>query len=210
MQMYSQDNDERLMPVQATTPKTGGGSTTARWPQILSPYIKQRSMVMCPSADYSKTLGSSSHYYGDILDSTPDTPASAFYYYGIYPSYGYNYAYLAPSSTCLDGPDTPSAYVAAGSSAQPISIAAIDAPSTTIAMTDSADYGSTKGGIYAGYYAIMPPSGDWWDNISKNIVNGHVLPRHLETTNVLFADGHVKAMKLDALMDLNLWRIHKQ
>jgi len=208
MMMYSQDNDERLMPVQSTTPKEGG-TTTARWPQILAPYIKSRGFVMCPSADYTKKLGGSALFYGDILESTPDSPDSAFYYYGLYPSYGYNYAYLAPPSDRPNGPDSGS-YVAAGSSAQPVSIAAIEAPSSTIAMADSADYGSTQGGIYAGYYVIMPPSGDWWENSAKNIVNGHILSRHLETTNVLFADGHVKALKLDALRDLDLWRLHKQ
>lgn len=213
MLMYSQDYDEGLMPVQSVTPKVGG-TTTARWPQILAPYIKSRAFVMCPSADYSKALGSTISsatplFYGGILESTPDSPNSAFYYYGLYPSYGYNYAYLAPPSDRPNGPDSGS-YVAAGSSAQPVSLAAIDAPSSTIALADSADYGSAQGGIYAGYYVIMPPSGDWWNNSDKNIVTGHILPRHLETTNVLFVDGHVKALKLDALRDLNLWRLHKQ
>jgi prepilin-type N-terminal cleavage/methylation domain-containing protein/prepilin-type processing-associated H-X9-DG protein len=210
MVMYSNDNDERLIPVQSDTPNSSGGKTTARWPQILAPYIKNRAFVLCPDADYSKKLGSSAHFFGDILQSTPDTPDSAFYYYGVYPSYGYNYAYLAPSAACSNGPDTPCAYVAAGSSAQPVSLAAIDEPSSTIAMTDSAAYDSDGRGVYAGYYTIMPPSGDWWDNISKSIVTGHIEFRHIDTTNVLFADGHVKSLKEGAVKDLNLWRTRKQ
>jgi prepilin-type N-terminal cleavage/methylation domain-containing protein/prepilin-type processing-associated H-X9-DG protein len=219
MTMYSQDYDERMMPIEA--PDSG---TSARWPQILSSYIKNRGFVRCPDADYSEPLGSTMGtatplYYQDILEATPSWPNSSYYYYGVYPSYGYNYAYLAPGqqsssdyTLCPNGPDSCPTYAAPSpkDSSRGVSIAAIDEPSSTIAMTDSVDYGdsSKQAGPYAGYYGVMPPSGDWWDN--PKFETGHVAFRHLETANVLFVDGHVKSLKLGALTDLNLWRIHKQ
>jgi len=38
---------------------------------------------------------------------------------------------------------------------------------------------------------------------------GRVMPRHTNMANVLFADGHVKATRIDALRDPNLWRARK-
>ncbi len=214
MMMYSQDYDERMMQADSKVAKIGGGTATMRWPQILAPYIKNRGFVVCPDADYSKNLGSTAYYYMDLLEATPED--ATFYYYGTYPSYGYNYAYLAPvnqssSSTtaCPDGPDSCPTYAPANSTSRGVALSAIDEPASTIAMADSAAYSTDSRGIYAGYFAMMPPSGDWWDKAGDN-VTGHVVARHNETVNVLFADGHVKSQKMDAVAKLNQWRLHKQ
>src|SRR5258706_3078748 len=42
--MYSQDYDEMLIPAQ---------SDSFRWPQVLTPYVKMRAFVFCPTAVYS-------------------------------------------------------------------------------------------------------------------------------------------------------------
>ena len=206
MMMYSQDYDEHMLPAMVET------DDSYRWPQILAPYLKDRAFVTCPDADYSGTMGSG-FTYQDTFTSQPGDPSYKFYYYGVYPSYGYNYAYLAPvhqsssdetSPDCPNGPDTPCTYASAGTTSRGVSLAAIDAPASTIAMADSATYSVTKG-FYFGYYVIMPPG--WWNPTS--LPNGKVQLRHNETANVLFADGHVKALKLGALSDPDLWRIHK-
>jgi prepilin-type N-terminal cleavage/methylation domain-containing protein/prepilin-type processing-associated H-X9-DG protein len=199
--MYSQDYDERMLPI--ATP--GGPGGELRWPQILSPYLKMRGFVRCPDADYSQATAFGPTYDEAIND--PDGNGGMNdYAYGLYPSYGYNYAYLAPVSDgttpCTDGPDSCATRQNAGDSSRGVSIAAIDEPATTIAMADAAAW---SGGKWVfGYFSIVPPG--WWDSTYPE---GRVNYRHNETANILFADGHVKAQKLGDISNPDLWRIHK-
>jgi len=200
MMMYTQDYDERMMPAMIET------DDAYRWPQILAPYIKDRAFVTCPDADYSQLMGSAPGFtYQDTFTSVAGDPSYKFYYYGVYPSYGYNYAYLSPDPSCPDGPDSCVTRDSPGTDTVGVSIAAIDEPASTIAMADSATTTSGTPGFHYGYYVITPPA--WWDTTSYP--NGRIDLRHNETANVLFADGHVKALKLGALSDPNLWRTHK-
>jgi prepilin-type N-terminal cleavage/methylation domain-containing protein/prepilin-type processing-associated H-X9-DG protein len=227
--MYAQDFDERVVPVAAS----GGPTGSLRWPQLLSPYIKLRAFVICPSANYTDPVTSTITY----MDTAND-PNTGFndYYYGLYPSYGYNFAYLSPHESCPDGfdgsgswtqPDpmggtktgncTPttgsvsSSFSPAGD-ARGVALAAIDAPAQTVAMTDSiAAPMATPTALKWGYYGVRAPQ--VWETTPSSPMNsdtyGRVIERHLETTNVLFADGHVKAMKVEALRDPELWRVKK-
>ncbi len=231
--MYSQDNDETMMVAQ-TLGQTGN---ELRWPQLLAPYIKQRSFTLCPSADYDRPLTGTLTYQDCIADPVGPTNFND-YYYGLYPSYGYNYAYLSPTAACPDAFDTnnaacqvapstgttpvtapgcitPNGVVAAGcldNSVSGIPLSGIEAPSQTVAMTDSV---SAPGGapttLAWGYFAVRPPQ--LWAKTASVPLNresyGRVLPRHQQTSSVLFADGHVKGMKIDALRDANLWRAKK-
>jgi len=202
MMMYSQDYDERMMPIASP----GGPGGELRWPQILSPYLKMRGFVRCLDADYSQATA-----FGPTYDQAINDPEGNGgmndYAYGLYPSYGYNYAYLAPVSDtggtpCSNGPDSCATRENAGDSSLGVSLASIDEPASTIAMADAASW---SGGKWVfGYFAIVPPG--WWDTTYPQ---GRVNYRHNETANILFADGHVKALKLGAINDKNLWRTHK-
>ncbi len=81
-------------------------------------------------------------------------------------------------------------------------------------MTDSISVPTIAGGGHTneyhwGYYISKPPH--IWDITKLADTYGRIAAsRHLDTTNVLFADGHVKAMKIDALRVKNLWRLHKK
>jgi prepilin-type N-terminal cleavage/methylation domain-containing protein/prepilin-type processing-associated H-X9-DG protein len=204
LMMYSQDYDERMMPIVISNETYG----EERWPQILAPYMKMRGFVRCPDSDYSQATP-----FGPTYDETVNNPngidnygQSYNYAYGLYPSYGYNYAYLAPVSDgttpCTNGPDTCSTRKNAGDSSRGVSLASIDQPASTIAMADAAAW---SGGQFKwGYFAIVPPG--WWDSTYPQ---GRVNYRHNETANVLFADGHVKSQKLGDISDPDLWRTHK-
>jgi prepilin-type N-terminal cleavage/methylation domain-containing protein/prepilin-type processing-associated H-X9-DG protein len=232
MTMYSQDYDERMVPsvvsVVPVAPATS--SKDARWPQLLSPYLKMRAIMTCPSAQYTTPLSSSiTISYLDAVNNPTGVYSgtnSYDYAYGLYPSYGYNYAYLAPrepqatGEDCADGPDTPGcvAYAASattvGKQSRGIALATIEEAARTVALTDSGAFNAATQKFENGYFAIRPPQ--WWDALPTGTAagvsyypNGRMHDRHFEITNALFADGHVKAMKIDALRDPNLWRTHK-
>lgn len=233
--MYSQDYDERLVPAQTTG--------DARWAVLLGPYIKNRGFLRCPSADYSLNFNGNISgptqdvTYQDAINDPNGNAAGATYeyIYGLYPSYGYNTIFLAPTPDCPDGFDSPppadttktcapasvstgtnNIAVPNGTGATGIGslLSRLEAPSETIAFADSTaapTKGSFVGALKWGYYILRPA--DLWPRTppepATNETYGRMIPRHLETANVLFADGHVKAMKMDALRDKKLWRIKK-
>jgi prepilin-type N-terminal cleavage/methylation domain-containing protein/prepilin-type processing-associated H-X9-DG protein len=217
--MYAQDCDETLLPAQ-----TG----TLRWPQLLAPYTKSRGFVLCPTARYSAPIATGLTYADTIND--PVGPGGFNdYYYGLYPSYGFNYAYLSPSPTCPDAFDSPSAACAAVPStgtapaASPpginpatgvgASLASLEAPASTVLMADSV---SAPAGVPTnlqwGFFIVRPPQ--LWalapPLAQDRETFGRLHPRHQGLASVAFVDGHVKAMKADALRDANLWRARKQ
>jgi prepilin-type N-terminal cleavage/methylation domain-containing protein/prepilin-type processing-associated H-X9-DG protein len=217
--MYTQDYDEKMMPAQTTV-----GTTSHRWPQILSPYVKARGFVFCPSADYGLPLAGTLTYQ-DTIDNPAGTNNE--YYYGLYPSYGYNSIYLSPYTACPDGFDSPSASCQATPSTGTahvgvpagytgdltgIALSGVDAPSQTVAMTDSvAAPTSAPTNLKWGYFLVRPPQ--LWARVAPTPMDrdsyGRVVARHNGMTNVLYVDGHVKAARLDALRDANVWRAKK-
>ena len=199
MTMYSQDYDERMVPVATDV-------TDMRWPQILSPYMKLRAITVCPSAKYvtplSAAFAADSFSYDEAVANP--TATNRDYAYGLYSSYGYNYAYLTPSAACPDGPESCATATSAAGDSRALSLAGIEEVSRTIALADSSSRDAANTSFVNGYFAIRPPQ--WWGGAYPQ---GRVNDRHLDTANVLFVDGHVKAMKLDALRDPNLWRAKK-
>lgn len=229
--MYAQDYDERVVPTVVEDPVI----MERRWPQLLSPYIKMRAFVLCPSANYNDPISGTLTYQDVIID--PNTGFND-YYYGLYPSYGYNFAYLTPHKDCPDGFDGPSTSnwtspspsggdatgscipapgTTAGSyspdpNGRSISLAQLDSPASTVAMTDSISAPRTAPtDLKWGYFGIRAPQ--VWEEAPSSPLSvdsyGRVVARHLDTVNVLFADGHVKAMKLNALRNVELWRAKK-
>ena len=204
MMMYSGDYDERLMPV-ARDSGDPAPNRDLRWPLVLTPYMKMRGILMCPSAPYTNPLSGTQNYsYTEAISNT-----ALDYGYSLYSSYGYNYVYLSPKDTCLNGPDgldtstsATCADYAPNYLARGQALAAIEESATTISMTDSASY--TAPNFVNGYFGIKPPQ--WWGGTYPN---GRAHHRHLDTANVLFLDGHVKAMRLDDMRDANLWRARK-
>jgi len=103
--------------------------------------------------------------------------------------YGYNMAYvggLGPGATASYFTGSPEF---SKMTTNPASLARIDAPSQTILFADSVMSGSTYVQRWPWLY---PPS-----VTSVAAARAAVNFRHLETANVAFTDGHVKAMKMD-------------
>jgi prepilin-type N-terminal cleavage/methylation domain-containing protein/prepilin-type processing-associated H-X9-DG protein len=221
--MYAQDYDEKVLPA------AGGG---VRWPQILSPYMKMRAFIVCPSANFGEPVATSPAVitYDQAVNDPTANGGNNDYYYGLYSSYGYNYAYLSPHKDCGSGFDSTGAWTSPSGSGtctpaptsssagafspnddgRGVSLAAIESPATTIAMADAAS-ASAAGTQRWGYFGIRAPQA--WLNPAPAVyasdTYGRLSNRHLETVNVLFADGHVKSLKIDALRDRNLWRTTK-
>jgi prepilin-type N-terminal cleavage/methylation domain-containing protein/prepilin-type processing-associated H-X9-DG protein len=173
---YLQDYDEKM-------PNSAFGAATAdtnavnyKWMDAIYPYIKSEQIFVCPSDSDSKYI-----YWGRLgslgLTSTHD-----------YGSYGQNGAYRLTGDS--QTPPRSAAYL--------VSLPAIASPSTTVWATDTNNREEANGSF-----------GFSWDSpaTNPNVVTGasgfkqleKIVARHLETTNVLFCDGHVKSMKLDAL-----------
>lgn len=216
--MYSQDFDETLMPVAIVVPASMAGGE-ARWPQVIAPYLKLRAFVVCPSADY-ETVKTLTFYYQEAIDKFDDF-GNYGYAYGLYPSFGYNYEYLSPIEGCIDGPDTPGSYTdprtgatglcsanfAASSTGRGTALANIQEPSNTLAMADSTIISNGK--PYNGYFRLYSPR--FWAPATPLTSDsyGRLWARHSGMVNAQFVDGHVKAMKIDALRNENLWRAKK-
>jgi prepilin-type N-terminal cleavage/methylation domain-containing protein/prepilin-type processing-associated H-X9-DG protein len=196
-QMYIQDYDEALPPASSsgaagtTTPDNFGAF---RWPWLVLPYVKNMDLVRCPS---QSTQFTSSSCGGGCLDRA--NPAYG-YLWGLFPNFGYNWWYLAPDPTTSD-PAMASSSRSAG-----MGLAAVQSPAETVMLADSI---WTPGGqpttTVLGYFLIYPPS-QWAGAPPLNGFSyGRVWPRHHNKANVLFVDGHVKALGIDALREERLW-----
>jgi prepilin-type N-terminal cleavage/methylation domain-containing protein/prepilin-type processing-associated H-X9-DG protein len=195
-QMYAQDYDETLPPASyrgaagATQPDNYGAW---RWPWLVMPYLKTMQIALCPSDGTS---------YSDAQSGNYRDAKGAFYGYlwGLLPNYGYNWWYLAPDPTSRN-PTTARADLSVGAG-----LGSISAPADTVMLADSVwtpQNAPTQ--TVLGYYIIYPPS-QWAGSPPLNGFSfGRVWPRHTDKSNVLFVDGHVKTMGVDALKDEALW-----
>ncbi len=164
MMQYSQDYDEKLVPMWNYT---GGAATPPLvwWEDNIQPYVRSYQLFICPSQSppsgytYGRPPGLPNPLYSSyVLNNVtnPSLDTGQGYIYGVH-----------------NGPS-----VSAGKS-----LAAIDDVATTISMFDGGvtkevtvwdrtDIGATAAGVCG--------------------ATGCVLKRHLEGANFLFFDGHVK------------------
>jgi prepilin-type N-terminal cleavage/methylation domain-containing protein/prepilin-type processing-associated H-X9-DG protein len=153
--------------------------TNYKWMDAVQPYVKSTQVFVCPS-----DAGAKYRYSGDVDPASPSTD---------YGSYGQNGAYRDVN----DGRTPPRS-----SGLELVRLAQIVQPSQTLWVADCNNRQETNGSYgfswaNAADAAINPPIRD---------VNGirqleKISERHLQTTNVLFCDGHVKAQKLNVFLD---------
>jgi prepilin-type processing-associated H-X9-DG protein len=177
---YLQDYDEK-MPNSAFGPGVAATEKTSvvhyKWMDAIYPYIKSEQLFVCPSDSEAK-------YVNQKRLSGTDTTND-------YGSYGQNGAYAAAGDS--QTPPRSAAYL--------VSLSSLSSPSSTVWATDNINRPSPSD--------VNGAFGFLWQNAASNpaVTTGSggfkqlekIVARHLETTNVLFCDGHVKSMKLDAL-----------
>lgn len=168
---YAQDYDERMVSyLNFATP----ASQTAHWMSMIQPYLKSKQIMQCPS-DPNDDIPNA--FWGSV-------PAAEWFH----SSYGYN---KRMGSSTTGG----------------IALAALVAPTATVMATDVGRR-PIENQVATAWAEDKPLSffvGDRTDTDVKgpNTGNGRWSaapnPRHLDTTSVLWADGHVKSMRVEQI-----------
>lgn len=186
---YTQDYDELF-------PAVYNGNWPGRWHWMdcVQPYVKSDQVFNCPSdADASNKYVPVATGGTTILGSTPDNYGS----YAVSNAY-FNNAAAAPE---WGSPMSQKAQNDPGNSS-----VRIDSPSTSILAGDGngafqmawADSSKQPTKVTA---TTNPNTMEASSGVTDTNLEGRFVGRHLETLNLLFADGHVKAMRLDALLE---------
>lgn len=194
-QMYVQDYDETLPMLTFTgaagvsQPNNGGAW---RWGWLVLPYVKNFDIFECPS---DKTDYAPPGQLGYRDRANPNWG----YFFGLFPSYGYNADVLAPAAD--------------GSSPVPLpsigkSLAAVGRPAEVPLLVESTwSPASSPTTIVLGYYRVYPPP-FWTGNPPLTGTSfGRCWPRHQGQANVAFVDGHVKPLTVGALRDSVRWTL---
>jgi prepilin-type processing-associated H-X9-DG protein len=202
--LYLNDYDDRLLPVNYVVKADSSGSQDSTWVQLTLPYIREFGIFECPS-DYTRIHNQRAFEPTAVAGD----PYSRFYEASKRSNIGYNWLYLAP-------------VVARNGRwlASPRYVNQVSDPSNTVLMADSVyDVvgNSPRGG---GYYLIYPPcryttsrsdsfrAGSdeneiwtpelgWEDKAGGDI--GHVWPWHNQQANVLRVDGSLKPFTIKKL-----------
>ncbi len=177
---YTQDYDETVMPHWIGSATYSG---TARWMDLTQPYIKNTQVFVCPSQSGAR------YVVGNNTQTGSYTCSGAYYS-------------EAPrtSMSILDNNEF-------------VGLSEMETPSTTFWISDSQNYTTSRPDGFE--FAFLTA-----DNLTANnalsppaIASPALIPggggaidrripaRHLDTTNVLFCDGHVKAVKLSYLLE---------
>jgi prepilin-type N-terminal cleavage/methylation domain-containing protein/prepilin-type processing-associated H-X9-DG protein len=161
-----------------------------RWPMLIYPYVKNLQVYNCSSTK--------SKWTGTTNDNTLD--------------YGYNAYYprsknAAGGSLCKEDANGGAGSNTCGPSLggylapyKPAAESSVAQPSETIMFTDSRSQAGVRGGAYLASEVPNPDTTCTVGNSYAACVND----RHLETVNVAFVDGHVKSMKIDAVIGANV------
>ncbi|RYG34487.1 prepilin-type N-terminal cleavage/methylation domain-containing protein [bacterium] len=197
-QIYFGDNDDMFFPVF----RQGNGGETVpdnlgqfRWPWLLLPYTKSMQIFRSPADTKDLTL--------QLCAGGCRDPKNEYYGYlwGLFPSYGYNWQYLAPDYELT----APSA-TARTSFSRGISATALGDPAQTLFLADSTySESAASSNLGMGYFYVNPPA--LWTGappITRSSY-GFVMPRHNNGANTLWVDGHANLTKIGRLKDQALW-----
>lgn len=177
---YMQDYDETVMPHWLGSATYPG---TRRWMDLTQPYIKSSQIFVCPSQANTRYI------FGDILNTGSYTCSSAYY---------------------SEAPRTSMSIV---DNNEFVGLSEMEVPTTTFWISDTQNYTAARpDGFEFGFLtadtqsinATLQPPAIVTTATAPGVggaVNRRIPARHLDTTNVLFCDGHVKAVKLEYLLE---------
>ncbi len=195
---YSQDYDENFVLAFYNGVDTNSNANPVRykWMDAIQPYVKSTQLFTCPS-DTDVTVGTST-FTTQYIPNDKLPPGGFNQFFG---SYGINNCF-GPKPGAGTGPIGPAG--TSNGTPQPVSIATIEAPSTTYWVMDSVVNASRP---QYGKYRVSFNSHTTPFTVSANglvamdgtgTVGAGIGLRHLETVNVLYTDGHVKSSKAGA------------
>jgi prepilin-type N-terminal cleavage/methylation domain-containing protein/prepilin-type processing-associated H-X9-DG protein len=200
--MYVQDYDEHMVPVEYGCCSYNPDKGDRMWPQLVYPYTKSTGIYTCPSDPYNNMSTDLSDWgYTQSSNSIEKDYAIA----GT-ADFGYNYYYLSP----LFGLSTADS-IGNTTAFEGVTLASIVRPANNILLVDSVwnvANGQPQGG---GNWLVETPSwwygtGNYWfggwqiDNPNNAMEYGETWPRHSQGMNVAFVDGHVKFQQLGQLI----------
>ena len=211
MLQYSQDFDEAMVNHyyrDANFPFAGGvtyppgaASTNYKWMDAIQPYVKNTAIFNCPEQGTSDYLdpatirsGDTTTKYGPYIPQSQITAISRNY-----GSYCMNSAYYGLHNNGVPG-NPP---VSMDSPPKFWNLAQLQAPSTTIWVGDGDGESAIDGTStlnLPGQFAYDAPPIEKWHSIPKL---GNFVARHQGKCDILWCDGHVKPVSLDALIDDN-------
>lgn len=177
---YVGDHDDK-MPASAYGPisptiQDSNNSSYYKWMDAIFPYVKSEQLFICPSDSGGKYTYSLNLPDGE---STQD-----------YGSYGQNGAYRNAGDA--QTPPRSAAYL--------VSLSSMASPAATIWAADTNNREEANGSYgFSWANAASTPSITTAASGVRQLEK--ISERHLQTSNVLFCDGHVKAMKLEQLTE---------
>ncbi len=213
LMQYTQDYDERLpFPLVGANSRTNGGDVYSgyAWQDAIFPYVKSEGIFNCPSARFGSAgaadLPLPFHY------SNPSSPSGRGTYAKSIGSYTINASYQRDDQTPFS---TLPPVTSVNDVFQPLTAAhlsAIPAPTTTFWVGehnsymggDPIDLHSVAFGVLAASVSglTLQTAGGQGDYPAlAGYIDTRLTQRHLGTTNVLFCDGHVKAMQFGQLAE---------
>jgi prepilin-type N-terminal cleavage/methylation domain-containing protein/prepilin-type processing-associated H-X9-DG protein len=185
---YTQDYDEAFPMIYA-----GGYPGKYRWMDATQAYLKSDQLFNCPSDS------DTSHKYIPVPTTNTTTPSATGAPTG-FGSYCAGNAYWGNAT--FNSPEWGSPMSGSGGAAN--STLRVYSPSTTFLI------GEGNGGFQVAWQwnnaqpNSVDTSSDFYSihnsMVGNNTWEGAVVARHLGTTNILYADGHVKAVPLDSLL----------
>ncbi len=168
---YQQDYDEKTC---GAWYGPGGFPGTNRWMDVVQPYLKSQQIFVCPSATGNQTQ------YATGVGGTGNNTR--------YGSYALNAAYWDGANGANQGPGNI------------ISIASIQAPSTTILAVDSDGSFQIDWQLPGNNPTVTAATPRYLGPTDADHLHGPAVERHLDTTCILYCDGHVKSVKVDTLI----------
>ncbi len=224
---YAQDYDESQPFIMTGQNNRGPGDDYPGylWMDAIFPYVKSEQIFNCPSASFGKDGDTQTlpFKYSNPAINPSGTPVRGTYHKWI-GSYAINGAYLRndqkdfgtlpPVSSAVNGQGSWVSTPGGGSNPYVAKLAALEAPATTfwVGENNTSTNGGTGFDDMVLFSTITAGCGSCGVNLGTDTqpgdsnpylqgYTGRITRRHLDTTNVLFCDGHVKSLKFGQLME---------
>jgi prepilin-type N-terminal cleavage/methylation domain-containing protein len=177
---YAQDYDETLPCWYFGPSSTSNAATSYKWNDAIFPYVKSEQIFTCPSD------GAANNRYVFHRNLT----AATNLFLG---SYAVNAMYRQTDSSSNADPPT-------GDQGVGVALAAIQDPSGTVWAADALRVDGTSSSVLFGWAKISDQPANPVTTIGGVPNMDRLYARHLDTTVVLYTDGHVKSQKINSLV----------